>query len=98
MTKTKMGAVNAFVSSPFDIYAFARNRNQVTVVDRRDNEAFVMNLTKAKADRVLELLLKTHPNKDIGRIEFETSKGPQTIDELIHTAPDGTLKAKLGLI
>lgn len=98
MTKTKMGAVNAFVSSPFDIYAFARDGNQITVVDRRDNEAFVMNLTKTKANRVLELLLKTHPNKDIGRIEFETSKGPQTIDELIHTAPDGTLKAKLGLI
>lgn len=98
MTKTKMGNINVHVTSPLDRYAYGREGNQIQIVDRNDNEAFVMNLSAAKASQVYHLLQTTHPNRDIGKIEFETSNGPRTVQELIHTAPDGTLKAKLGLI
>lgn len=98
MTKTKMGHAAALVANPLDLYALGRQGNQITIVERQDNEALVMNLTPQKADRVWELLTNTHPNRDIGNIEFDTKKGPRTVRELIHTAPDGTLKSKLGLI
>ena len=98
MTKTNMGHISAHITSSLDRYAIGRDGNRVTIVDREDNEAFVMNLSAAKADQVYHLLQTTHPNRDIGKIEFGTADGPKTVQELIHTAPDGTLKSKLGLI
>ncbi|GEO67318.1 hypothetical protein [Levilactobacillus spicheri] len=97
MTK-KMGHVSARVASALDRYALGRDGGQITIVDREIGEAFVLKLTGNKADKVWQMLVTTHPNRDIGKIEFGTKNGPRTIDELIKTGPDGTLKAKLGLI
>ncbi|RWZ41046.1 hypothetical protein EQG69_04760 [Levilactobacillus brevis] len=98
MTKTKMGHVSATVSSSLDRYAYSRDGGQITIVDREIGEAFVLKLSGKKADIVWQVLISTHPNRNIGKIEFGTKKGPRTIDELIKTGPDGTLKSKLGLI
>ncbi|QCZ43731.1 hypothetical protein [Levilactobacillus brevis] len=97
MTK-KMGHVSAMVANALGRYALGRDGGQITIVDREIGEAFVLKLSGKKADIVWQVLISTHPNRDIGNIEFDTKKGPRTIDELIKTGPDGTLKSKLGLI
>ncbi|KID42851.1 hypothetical protein LbDm2_2259 [Levilactobacillus brevis] len=97
MTK-KMGHVSAMVANALNRYALGRDGGQITIVDREIGEAFVLKLSGKKADIVWQVLISTHPNRDIGKIEFDTKKGPRTIDELIKTGPDGTLKSKLGLI
>lgn len=97
MTK-EMGHVSTIVANALDRYALGRDGGQITIVDRESGEAFVLKLSGKKADIVWQVLISTHPNRDIGKIEFDTKKGPRTIDELIKTGPDGTLKSKLGLI
>lgn len=97
MTK-KMGHVSATVTNALDRYAYSRDGGQITIVDREIGEALVLKLTSSKASQIYHLLQMTHPNRDIGKIEFGTTGGAHTVQELIQKAPDGTLKAKLGLI
>ena len=98
MKKTDMGNVGAVIHNMLDIYAFKRDDTRIVIADRRSGEAFVIDTTLQKAKAIESLLLETHPNKDIGRIEFDTSTGPMTIDELLRKAPDKTLAAKMGLV
>lgn len=98
MTKTEMGHVSATVANSLDRYAYSRDDGQITIVDREIGEALVLKLTAGKASQVYHMLQMTHPNRDIGKIEFGTTGGSHTVQELIQRAPDGTLKSKLGLI
>ncbi|VDG32872.1 hypothetical protein [Lactobacillus brevis] [Lactiplantibacillus mudanjiangensis] len=98
MEKTDMGNVSAIVHGMLDVYAFMRKGPSIVIADRRSGEAFVIKCGLPKAIAIEKLLVETHPNKDIGKIEFDTSTGPMTIDELIQKAPDKTLAAKMGLV